>query len=378
MVIQNPSAETAPAGANSSARSAFRPQDGRQQNLALVIRTLYANPGLSRADLARLTGLTRVTISDLVAELIASGLLVETGASNEIRPGKRATRLQVATESRAILAVDLSGETTLSGAIYSLAGKQLDRVESPVSKGEAALGEVKSLVRQLAKSAKAPVLGVGVGTPGTVEGSLVTAANLDWHFLDLAAELAQGSGLPVDVENDANLAALAEWRFAGGAADLIRVQLARGVGAGLLLDGVTITGSSGAAGEIGHVVIEHNGEPCPCGKRGCLETWISVSALSKRFESGPESREQILAEAGRRLGMALSPIIGMLDLVDVVVGGPEDLVTGAFLEAAQDLVLERTGIESRRPVQLRQSTLGGDAVLLGAAALVLRTQLGVY
>jgi predicted NBD/HSP70 family sugar kinase len=366
-----------PTGPNVASRG-FRPRDGRQQNLALVIQALYDNPGLSRADLARLTGLTRVTISDIVAELLADGLLVETGASDKVRPGKRATKLQVAADSRAILAVDISGETTLVGAVYSLGGEVLHRSSRPLSKSDAALSELRGLLGELVAAAESPILGVGIGTPGTVEGSVVTAANLDWHFLDLAKSLAAVTHAPIEVENDANVAALAERRFAGGEDDLIRIQISRGVGSGLLLGGVAITGSSGAAGEIGHVVIEHNGTPCSCGKRGCLETWISVPALSGRIESDPDGREETLAEAGRRLGMALSPIIGMLDLVDVVVGGPAELVAGPFLEAAQDLVRERIGIESRRPVQLRQSTLGDDAVLLGAAALVLRNQLGVY
>ncbi|MDR1767714.1 MAG: ROK family transcriptional regulator [Propionibacteriaceae bacterium] len=366
------------AAAGTAPRRRFRPQDGRQHNLALVTQALYDQPGLSRADLARLTGLTRVTISDLVAELLADGLLVETGASDEVRPGKRATKLQVNDKSRTVLAVDLSGESAIVGAAYTLGGELRQRVERPLSKGDAALSELLGVLRELLATTAGKILGLGVGTPGTVEGDVVTAANLDWHFLDLRKAVASVSDIPVEVENDANLAAMAERRFAGGQDDLIRVQISRGVGAGLLLGGAAVTGSSGAAGEIGHVVIEHNGAPCSCGKRGCLETWISVPALSGRIEADPGNREQTLAEAGRRLGMALSPIIGMLDLVDVVVGGPNDLVEGAFLEAAQAMVTERIGIESRRPVRLRQSTLGEDAVLLGATALVLRNQLGVY
>jgi predicted NBD/HSP70 family sugar kinase len=356
----------------------FRPQDGRQQNLALVAQALYDSPDLSRADLARLTGLTRVTISDLVAELLAEGLIVETGASDEVRPGKRATKLQVATNSRSIIAVDLSGENSVVGAVYSLGGEIKHRLERPFSKGAAAQAELIEILQALVEAADSAVLGVGIGTPGIVEGTVVTAANLDWHFLDLGNAVKKALGLRVSIENDANLAAIAERRFAKGEEDLIRVQISRGVGAGLLLEGVVIHGASGAAGEIGHVVIERDGVPCSCGKRGCLETWTSAPALIERIKADPAKKEQTLAEAGRRLGMALSPIIGMLDLTDVVIGGPEDLIGGPFLGAAQALVAERLGIESASPVQLRKSTLGEDAVLLGATALVLRNQLGVY
>ncbi|MDR3070714.1 MAG: ROK family protein [Propionibacteriaceae bacterium] len=367
--------------AASAGRSRIRPQDGRQNNLSLVLQTLYDTPEISRADLSRATGLTRVTISDLVAELLGSGLLAEVGSSDAIRPGKPATLLTVAEYSRDIIAVDLSGGEAITGAICNIGGKIRYRAERQLgdAKGEEVLRSLISFISELVKKSDKEILGICVGTPGTVDpsGKEVSAANLDWHRLKLSAELGKALGQDVTIANDARLATIAEHRFGNAGADLIRVQISRGVGSGLLIGGIAVNGTGGAAGEIGHVVIEHNGALCSCGKHGCLETWVAVPALSKRIAENPAEKEEILAEAGRRLGIALAPIIGMLDVSDVIVGGPSQFINGTFIAAAQSLIIDRIGLESRRSVVLRESQLAGDAVLLGATALILRKQLGV-
>ncbi|MGC3953725.1 MAG: ROK family transcriptional regulator [Propionicimonas sp.] len=356
-----------------------RPEDGRRQNLALVLQSLHDEPQLSRADLARRTGLTRVTISDLVAELMADELVVETGTTAEARPGKPATMLSVRDDGRDIVALDLSAPRTISGGLFGLRGqsRRLAQRELDASTGEATYEAVLDLARELIGSATRPILGVGVGSPGTVDrqGTVIAAPNLAWHGMPLQQRLTDALGLPVHVENDANVAVLAERAFADGPANLIRIQISRGVGAGLLIAGSVVTGTSAAAGEIGHVVIEYDGTPCPCGKNGCLETWLSVPSLRRRMAEAEAT--DVLAEAGRRLGMALSPIVGMLDLNDIVIGGSTELLDGPLLAAAQQVVTERTHSDFRGEVRLSLSSLGDDAVLLGAVALVRRIQLGV-
>ncbi|MDQ7991703.1 MAG: ROK family transcriptional regulator [Propionicimonas sp.] len=358
-----------------------RPEDGRRNNLSLVLQSLYDEPQLSRADLARRTGLTRVTISDLVAELIADALVAETGTTAGSRPGKPATMLSVRADTRDIVALDLSAPRLLTGGVYSLRGDQRHAAQRDLgtATGEDAYAAVADLAAQLIAAADNPVLGVGVGTPGTVDrqGSVIAAPNLAWHNLALQQRLATQLDLPVHVENDANAAVLAERAFAAGPDNLIRVQISRGVGAGLLIAGSVVTGTSAAAGEIGHVVIDYAGTPCPCGKNGCLETWLSVPSLRERMAADPDRADEALAEAGRRLGIALSPVVGMLDLNDIVLGGPADLVDGPLLAAAQEVVTDRTHSDFRGEVRLRLSSLGSDAVLLGAVALVRRIQLGV-
>ena len=358
----------------------FRPHDGRRSNLSLVLQTLYDEPQLSRAGLARQTGLTKVTISDLVAELIEAGLVEETGMAPGVRPGKPAATLAVREDSCDIVALDLSASDQLRAGVYSLKG--VSRAQTTVNldgrTGADAVQTVLDLTARCVSLATKPILGIGVGSPGTVDlsGTILAAPNLGWQNLPLQDMIAERFSLPTIVQNDANAAVIAEKVFSDAGSTLLRVQISRGVGAGVLLSGSLVLGSSAAAGEIGHVVIEHDGRPCSCGKRGCLETWISVPALSGRL-SAQAVREDVVEEAGRRLGMALAPVVVALDLPEVVLGGPADLIDSTFLAACLGLVLERTHSDFRQDLTMRLSSLGNEAVLLGAVSLVLRTILGV-
>jgi predicted NBD/HSP70 family sugar kinase len=362
-------------------RSKLRPEDARRSNRALVLQAIVDHPGRSRADLARATGLTKVTVSDLVAELIDAGLVRESGTRSDVRPGKPSTRLEFIPDARDLLAIDLSARDKFRGAVISLAGKPVRVIERPLdgAVGTDALAAAHDLARQLLTTATHPVLGIGVGTPGTVsaDGVVISAPNLAWHDLHLQAELAEALGIPVLVQNDANVAVLAERRFAGLSGDLARIHLSRGVGAGLLVGGHLVHGATSDAGEIGHVVIDPDGPACTCGKSGCLETQVSVPALNARVQADPDATGEVLAEAGRLLGRALAPVVGMLGLQQIVIGGPDDLVRAELLDAVRAEITERTRSDFRPELDLRGSSLGRDAVLLGAAALVLLNQLGI-
>lgn len=355
--------------------------DTRAANLTLVLQSLYRQPGLTRAELARRTGLARVTISDLVAQLIGDGLLRETGLADQARAGRKAISLAVRDDTTDIIALDLSGSEQILGAVFSLYGELRYEQSAPIdgATGESAVALGIGLIEDLTAHCRNRLLGIGVGMPGTIDqnGRVLTALALGWHDFDLQDRLAQRFHCLAGVINDGNAGVLAEQMFVGGTENLLRVQLTRGVGAGLMLDGQVVIGQSAAAGEIGHLVVEHNGTRCLCGKRGCLETWASVPALQRRIVENPARRDEILAEGGRRLGMVLAPILAMLDIDDIVLGGPDDLILGPFIDAAEALVNERLQSEFRGPVHLRTSALDGNATLLGAVALILRTSLGL-
>ncbi len=362
-------------------RRKLRPKDARRSNRSFVLQAVNDNPPLSRADLARETGLTKVTISDLVAELIDSGLVIETGTSEMGRPGKPSTLLALNPAGRDILAIDLSARDQVRGAVLSLRGEPvLTKVRAlDGATGQQALDAARALAAELVEAASHSILGLGVGTPGTVDpsGTVLWAPNLHWTGLPLQARLQDDLGLPVKVENDANVAALAERRFAGAPGNLVRIQFSRGVGAGLLVGGRLVHGAASDAGEIGHVTIGENGPLCGCGKTGCLEAWASVPVLRTQLDADPGRADDILARAGRRLGLALAPVVGMLGLQHIVVGGPADVVTPALLDAARSCIVERTRSQFRPQLELVASSLGEDAVLLGAGALVTLTELGV-
>ncbi|MDO7883693.1 ROK family transcriptional regulator [Salinibacterium soli] len=360
------------------------PEHARGHNRALVLQTLYRTGQLSRADIARETGLTRVTISDLVAELILERLIIEVGQREDARPGKPATLLDLDRNSFQIVGIDLSEYATFRGAVLDLDGQILHRAELPLAgaTGEDATALVVTLAEQLVAHATRPLLGLGVGSPGIVDlaGVVLSAPNLGWANVDLQGILADRFGVPVVVANDANAAALAEHSFGGADSDMMLIKVGHGVGAALLLDGTPLYGSRFAAGEIGHVVVgTDGGAECVCGKRGCLETWLATPRLQGALAAAADAdaRAQVLREAGQRLGIALAPVVGALNLAEVVLSGPTELLDGTLASATIDTLRSRTMAEFHGDLTLRMTALGEDIVMRGAAAMVLSAQLGV-
>jgi len=360
------------------------PEHTRSHNRALVLQALYRGDGLSRADLAREVGLTRVTISDLVAELIDEDLAVELGRRPDARPGKPATLLDINRSGFAIIGLDLSFNSAFRGAVTDLDGTILHRahVDTTGMTGDEAVAAVTTLVDKLVDSAGAPILGIGVGSPGVVnaEGTVLSAPNLGWSNVPLQDMLSEHTHLPTQVANDANTAALAERTFGGSQGDTMLVRIGRGVGSGVVISGAPVYGSNFAAGEIGHVVVgTDGGERCACNKIGCLETWLATPRLEAKLAdaSTEDERHEILREAGQRLGIALAPIVGALNLGEVVLSGPLALLDGTLLTGAAETLRDRTMADFHGDLTLRMTTLGEDIVVLGAVVMVLTGQLGV-
>lgn len=386
--VQRTAPETAAlVGRSFSAGRALRhaakvlPEHARAHNRSLVLQTLFHQGAMSRADLSRETGLTRVTISDLVAELIDDGYVAERGLREVTGPGKPAILVDLDREGHRIVGLDLSGTDRFLGAVLTLDGEIVARLDVDVPADPAdILAVVIDLARRLVADAHAPVLGIGVGSPGIVDdrGVVLTAPNLGWHDVDLEGVLRAELGLPVLVANDANAAVLAEYTFGGAADDVLLVRVGRGVGSGLLAGGQPMRGSRFAAGEIGHVTVGTDGGPrCVCGKIGCLESWLSVPALEARLAEPDADRDAVLRDAGARLGIALAPIVGVLDLSEIVLSGIPELLDGPLATATVETLRTRTLAEFHDGVQVRMTAQGEDIVLRGAAVMVLSGQLGV-
>lgn len=359
------------------------PGHAKQHNRTLVLQTLYLAGPLSRADVARSTGLTKVTVSGLVAELIAEGLLHEIGQQESQRPGKPAILVDLARSAHSVICIDLSDHLLVRGAVMDLDGSVLARAETPLdgAAGDAARDLTASLALELKERTEVPLLGLGVGTPGVVddEGVVRTAPNLGWSNLPLRTILEERTGLPTVVANDANIAALAEYGAGGASDDFILVTIGHGVGSGLIVDGRPVAGSRFASGEIGQVMVGTDlGLDVPYSREQVLEHWLSVPPLTRALaEAGPEGRDRVLREAGQRLGVALAPVIGALNLAEVVLAGPAELLEGTLAEAALDILRRRTLPESHSGLVLRTSGQGADLVMRGALAAVLKELLGV-
>ncbi|WP_230673240.1 ROK family transcriptional regulator [Rathayibacter sp. Leaf248] len=370
-----------PDGSSSTSQGRKASQrDTRHHNRGLVLRTLFAQDGLSRADIGRLTGLTKVTVSDLIADLIEDGIVEEVGQRPGSRPGKPATVLGVVAAGRCVVALDLSSSTHVRAALVDLRGEVGAVVLSELGTPAESVDRVIAAALEVVASATTVVVGIAVGTQGTVlpDGTVAEAPRLGWRSVPLRALLEKASGLPVVVQNDADSSALAEQRYGGGDDTLVLLQISSGVGAGVLIEGRVYSGRSSAAGEIGHVVVEDGGRACTCGKNGCLETYAAAIVLEEQITRDPARTAEILGEAGGRIGSALAPIVGMLDLSEIVIAGPAALVAGPLLAAAAATVHSRTRSSFRPDVRLRVSRLGEEAVLLGAGAQLLREQLALY
>lgn len=365
------------------------PEHARAHNRSMVLQHLFHSGPTSRADLARGTSLTRVTVSDLVAGLIAEGLVEELGIRIDGRVGKPATLVGMRTAGFQIVVVDLADGASMRGAVLSLTGDVVVRrsVGLDGRTGAAALGALENLCRDLLAAADRPVIGVGIGSPGVIDaaGAVLEAPNLGWTDVPLARDLTAALGVPTHVANDANTAALGEFTYGGaGGSGLMVLTIGQGVGAGIVLDGSLVQGHRHAAGEIGHVTVVDDdgaGGPaplCACGRRGCLETVLSVPALRRRVHGlTPEAAEAELASVGRILGVALAPVVSALNLSEVLFSGPQELLDGPLRAAALHTIQQRTMPVIGAELQLRMASLGEDVALSGAAVLVLSGQLGI-
>lgn len=357
-------------------------EDARRHHRSLLLQHLFREGPASRADLARSSGLTRVTVSDLVGELLSEGFVSELGAPAETRVGKPPTLIGLAADSHHIIGLDLSETDRMSGAVVNLAGTVRARHEVHVdgAEGEQAVLLVQRLTAELIEMAERPLLGIGVGSPGVVDsaGTVIDAPNLAWTDTPLAARLAETFGLPVLVANDANTAVLGEHTFGeSGDGGLMVIRVGTGVGAGLVLGGSLLHGHLGAAGEIGHVVVDPEGDRCACSRTGCLETVLASPRLRRRLADPGTDGPAVLAEVGTRLGAVLAPIVAALNLHEIVLSGPTELLDGPLLDATDRTIRERTMPISSAGLAVRTSKLGEDVVVVGAAVLVLSAELGV-
>src|SRR5687768_16272152 len=235
-------------------------QRTRAFNQQLVLRAIYDRNEVSRAELARLTGLTRTSVSHLVGELLGDRLVEEIGRGPSTG-GKQPILVRVRADGRHLIGLDL-GEAAFTGAVVDLRGNIVRRLSVPLDgrDGDEALQLVYSLVESLtAGNGASPLLGIGIGAPGLIDsrtGDVRSAVNLAWERLPLGRLVEERFGVPVVVANDSQAAAVAELTFGAVARpeNLIVVRVGRGIGAGIILNGQLFHGDGSGAGEIGHTI----------------------------------------------------------------------------------------------------------------------------
>ncbi|MGA2821555.1 MAG: ROK family transcriptional regulator [Anaerolineales bacterium] len=381
-------------------------QQTKEHNRNLVLKTIFEHPSVSRAEIGRITSLTPTTVSSIVANLMTEGLVNEMGVGASIG-GKPGILLGLVDDARYLVGLDL-GQNQFSGAVLNLRGEIKTITNLPVNNrnGDYALALVFEIVDRLVHDEFGPLVGIGVGTPGLVntrDGVVISAVNLDWRDLALAQLLRDRYHLPVRVLNDSQAGAMGEYAYGGGHDDegnLVVINVGNGIGAGILVGGHLFQGDGGAAGEIGHVVVmQDGGLPCRCGNRGCLETVASARAVLKRaqlmashsadavraslsgeitlndveqaFVAGDPSVKQIVLEAGHYMGLAISSLVGTLNIRKIVLSGDMTRFGAPWLGAIRE-TMSGTALSSlTQETRVEIGQVSGNRVIMGAAALLL-------
>lgn len=323
----------------------------RAANTRAIVGLLAGEGPMSRADLARGTGLSRTTVSSLVAALIATGQVTETtarGRPHKGGSGRPPVLVTLSAPTGCVAGVDI-GHGHIRVAAADRTGTILaeEAVDLDVdAHGPAALDRAAHMVRSVLRTAGLPrgdlqAVGMCVPAPLDRRSSRVSTGILPgWRDLPPGEELERRLGVPVFADNDANVGALAELNHgaARGMLDVVFVKLASGLGAGIVLGGRLHRGTSGIAGEIGHVQVGEDGRVCRCGNRGCLETLVaaprligllqpaydeelSTEVIRELDAAGDAGVRRVLSDAGRAVGRALADLCNSLNPEGVVVGG---------------------------------------------------------
>ena len=350
-------------------------QDTRTGNRRLILQFLFRSDSSSRAELARLTGLTPATVSSLVAPLIDEGLVLESD-SIPVGVGKPSRTLQLNARAFASICVDLSERSKLRVAALDLKGRDVYYRTSNLqdAMGEEAYEFITEKISDAIQNINQPLLGIGVGTPGIVTptGEIVEASNFGWSNLHLSKQLQDRFKLPTVTFNDANAFGLAEYSVSdSGCQNLLAIKIGYGIGAGIIFNGNLHLGEIFAAGEIGHVVVEDAGPPCRCGNNGCLETF-----LSKPILSASDIDEAFIAATGERLGRALSSVVSMLDIHNIVIADTGLPFQIDLCEIALATLKKRT-LKHFNDIDIRLSKLGSNGVLIGVNQALIYDRLGI-
>jgi predicted NBD/HSP70 family sugar kinase/biotin operon repressor len=375
----------------------------RLENRTRVVSALQQRGYASRADLVRATGLSRTTVSSLVADLLAEGLVVERSSAVRRPPspngGRPGTLLTLDPSSGGFVGIDFAHDS-VGVAIVDRSGALLADARRPIDVDHhagPAVDTAADLVEALLVESTIPrarVLGVGaaVSAPLRSRHRAVASERIfpSWADMDLSAVLSRRLGLAVQIGNDANLGALAEATFGAGRGikNLVYVMLSAGVGAGIVIGGSLYEGESGTAGELGHVVVDPGGQVCRCGNRGCLETVAGVGALTRALAHahGPQARlddllrlnrdgdpgaRRLTADAGRAVGQALAGLCSVLDPGLLIIGGELAGAGEVLLDAIRETVDRQTSPATGHSYAVVAGALGARAEVLGAAVMAM-------
>ncbi len=379
----------------------------RRANTARVLSLVRECDGLVQAEIARRSGLSPATVTNLVRDLVAEGAVTVSDCTVN---GRRARMVSPAVSPGYVLGVDLGRSHVrmmLADQGHRVMAEGFHLIDPALSSADG-LVLVARLYDELLSQAgavRSEVLHAGVGLPGPldVETHQIGAGTLlpEWTGQDLSAAFTEALGVEVTVDNDANLGALGEYAWpvpddpttapapsSGWQQSLVYVRLATGIGGGLVLDGQLFRGANGTAGEVGHQTIAENGPLCRCGNRGCLEAIASIphflgalsSALDRDVDvagwvdlakSGDTIAVRLVQDLGQHVGAALANLTNLVNPHRIVVGGPISATEEILLGPIRSEIRRRAIPAASRNVRVERTRHGDYAEVLGATHLAL-------
>ncbi len=383
----------------------------RAQNSSLILRLIWDEKTISRAELARRTGLSRSTVSAIVNELIQTGIVAEYGAGHSAG-GRRPIIVSVNDDGFGLIGLDI-GARHIGVAITNLRGKVIiweHRRYTVHNDPEGTFALIGSLVEScLGASKLSPerVVGIGVAVPSPVHpkhpdfvSDVIMPA---WKGVSILDRLRNMFGVPVYMDNDANLGALAElwWGAGRDGADLAFIKVGKGIGAGFIINGEIYRGSSGFAGEMGLLIIEPSRFRTPDAFEGNLQWYVGADSLesfaAKRLEvhgsssingraitvsdiadaalAGDTVGLEVIEQAGTYLGIAIANVLNLINPATIVLGGALAKAGDPLICAVRQTIRKYTLWEAVADVRLETSQLGEHSIAVGAATQVLKCAL---
>jgi predicted NBD/HSP70 family sugar kinase len=372
----------------------------RASNQHAVLALLAAEGPMSRADLVRASGLSRTTVSSLVAELIHAGQVTET--EDRVRPhkggsGRPPVLVRLSAPTGGVVGVDV-GHGHVRVAVADRSGVVLADDHALIdvdAHGSRVLDRTAAMVRAATGAAElevAELQAVGMCVPAPLDrrsARIRTGIMPGWQGLLPAEQLERRLGVPVHADNDANLGALAELHhgIARGRHDVVYLKIASGVGAGIVLGGRLHRGASGIAGEIGHVQVGEDGHVCRCGNRGCLETMVAAPRLLELLQpaydepltvermlaldaEGDAGVRRVLTDAGRTIGRAVADLANSLNPELVVVGGSVG-ASRSLVEGLRGSIDRYAQPDTSAALEVVPGELGDRSEVVGAVALAI-------
>ena len=376
-------------------------QSLRDANRRLVIQALSGRGVASRAEIARITGLSRSTVSSLVSDLQRTGLIVEREApgAQSSQVGRPPVLIALAPSAGAAVGIDFGHShiaVTVGDLSHTVLAERWQRIDVDhlAVEGLDTAAELVSAVLEEAGVERERVVGVGMGLPGPISDEHQTVGSTSilpgWVGVNAAEEMTRRLGTYVTVENDANLGALAEfvWGAGRGTPDVAYIKASSGIGAGLVIGGRLHRGTGGTAGEIGHTPYREEGEICRCGNRGCLETVARTDVITRSISAsrgrqltigevielahrGDPPARRVIADAGRAIGVGVANVCNLLNPRRVIVGGELSAAGDILLGPLRDSINRYAIPTAAADATVVVGELGKRAEVMGALAAVL-------